>query len=278
MFPKKDHIGPKTLILITSLTHLACLALSLSFGWPDQVRVSLSLSSSLSLSFCLCLLTYPHHFTHRGSSCQGGSSIQRLLSPPLNLSSCLSHHCTFPPLSIQGAARGRVTGSTNERAAQVGTNQSEGEKLGCSCRTGSAAPLRGEGASSPVAASSPWSRRAPWGPTLSLHTSPSAKGRLSAIHRSYTAPPPPQCILARSFKGPFCPSKGFPIELCIFRLLFAAQHCTATSTTAELFRINAELFRNRQEVQEGFYHYRITWISAPPSYSHQTPGLSLTAL
>ena len=114
--------------------------------------------------------------------------------------------------------------------------------------------------------------------SLSLHTSPSAKGRLSAIHRSYTAPPPPQCILARSFKGPFCPSKGFPIELCIFQLLFAAQHCTATSTTAELFRINAELFRNRQEVQEGFYHYRITWISAPPSYSHQTPGLSLTAL
>ena len=34
-----------------------------------------------------------------------------------------SHHCTFPPLSIQGAARGRVAGSTNERAAQVGINQ-----------------------------------------------------------------------------------------------------------------------------------------------------------
>ena len=150
---------------------------------------------SLCLSFCLCLLTYPHHFTHRGSSCQGGSSIQRLLSPPLNLSSCLSHHCTFPPLSIQGAARGRVTGSTNERAAQVGTNQSEGEKLGCSCRTGSAAPLRGEGASSPVAASSPWSRRAPWGPTLSLstHLHPPKAG-----FQPYTAPTQPPLLLNAS--------------------------------------------------------------------------------
>ena len=277
MFPKKDHIGPKTLILITSLTHLACQGGVVFVFWlvrsSQGVFVFVIVFVILSLSFDLSSSLHSPWVLLSGWQLHSA-----LLSPPLNLSSCLSHHCTFPPLSIQGAARGRVTGSTNERAAQVGTNQSEGEKLGCSCRTGSAAPLRGEGASSPVAASSPWSRRAPWGPTLSLHTSPSAKGRLSAIHRSYTAPPPPQCILARSFKGPFCPSKGFPIELCIFQLLFAAQHCTAMSTTAELFRINAELFRNRQEVQEGFYHYRITWISAPPSYSHQTPGLSLTAL
>ena len=70
------------------------------------------------------------------------------------------------------------------------TNQSGAGKFGCSCRTGSAAPL-GEGAS-PGAASSGWSRRAPWGP----HSS--AKGSAGFQPNA----PPSQCIrLSKDLSG-----------------------------------------------------------------------------
>ena len=64
----------------------------------------------------------------------------------------------------------------------------------------------------------------------SLHLHPPKAGFQPYTSRSSMHPRP------RSFKGPFWPSKGFPIELCILQLLFAAQQSTATST-AELCRI-----------------------------------------
>ena len=92
------------------------------------------------------------------------------------------------------------------------TNQSGAGKLGCSCRTGSAAPL-GEGAS-PGAASSGWSRRAPWGP----HSS--AKGSAGFQPNA----PPSQCIrLSKDLSGlqkvsqlnfAFCSSFRCPAQQC----------------------------------------------------------------
>ena len=153
----------------------------------------------------------------------------------------LSIKATTPPLHIspivdpRGCERPSQV-STNESAARMPTNQSGAGKLGCSCRTGSAAPL-GEGAS-PGAASSGWSRRAPWGP----HSS--AKGSAGFQPNA----PPSQCIrLSKDLSGlqkvsqlnfAFCSSFSLPSTA----VLRPEQNFVGT-------------FRERSaEVQEGFYH------------------------
>ena len=158
-----------------------------------------------------------------------------LLSRPLNQSGPElprgSHHCTFPPLSIQGLREAEsMARPMREQRRLEPTNQR---------------PASWD-APAELAARHHFEKERPRLPPLHDGAGELPGGHHPHLHppkagsRPYTAPP--QCILARSFKGPFWPSKGFPIELCILQLLFAARHSTATST-AELCRIAAELLR-----------------------------------
>ena len=80
---------------------------------------------------------------------------------------------------------------------------------------------------------------------------------------------PPQCILARSFKGPFWPSKGFTIELCILQLLFAAQHSSAMSRAELCGNFSGAVGRGPRRILP-----LRNYLDVRPL---QTPGLSLTA-
>ena len=104
---KDDHVTPMSILRCSSsslnsswpsLSGWPCLCLCLLVG---QIKsVCLCLCHCVCHCHCLCLLTFPHHFTHRGSARQGGSSIQLCylrLSIKGRPSSCLSW---LPPLHI----------------------------------------------------------------------------------------------------------------------------------------------------------------------------------
>ena len=170
------------------------------------IFVPRSSSSSLGSLWLLCLLAAPF---------RSPISASQSKPPP--------HHCTFPPLSIQGAARGRV----RSRPMRV--------QRGCQ-------PTNQEPASwdapAELAARHHFEKElaVPGCRLLTVEEEKSSLGSTNISIRqrpAFSCSPPPQCILARSFKGPFWPSKGFPIQLCIWQILFAALHSTATSA-AEL--------------------------------------------
>ena len=222
----------------------------------------MSLSSPTSKDDTASLIFVPRS----SSSSLGSLWLLRLLAAPFRspISASQSkpppHHCTFPPLSIQGAARGRVR--SRPMRVQRGCQPTNQEPASWDAPAELAARHHLEKERPRVPPLQDGAEGLPGGHTP---ISPSAVRqrlcRLSAKRVSSSMHP--------SFKGHFWPSKGFPIELCILQLLFAAQHSSAMSRAELCGNFSGAVGRGPRRILP-----LRNYLDVRPL---QTPGLSLTA-